>query len=157
MSCTPAHVRYIEPLRYKPCSALIQLDSVAANKHTHTHTITLSHAHPLTSTCLNISSQHLAWHQALLSISEQFKWIIGLLMQRKWIVHHLISNQSPLSCPWCKIRLALCEMTQASVPHCNTLWVPEKSGPTSMERAFSSQTTDIFHFPPNDTLTPCLH
>lgn len=105
-------------------------------KHTHTHTLSvlLSYAHPLTYTCPHISSQHLTWHLALLSVSEQFKWIIRVVMQRKWIVHLLISDQSPLSCSWYRIRLALCEMTLASVQHCNTLWVPEKSGTSSLGR-----------------------
>lgn len=96
--------------------------------------VVLSLAQPLTCTCLHIPSQYLAWHLALLSLSEQFKWIIRLMMRRKWIVHLLISNQSPLSCSWCRIRLALCEMTPASVQHCNTLWVPVKSGTSSLGR-----------------------
>lgn len=105
-------------------------------RHIHTHTslclsVVLSLARPLTCTCLHIPSQHLAWHLALLSLSEQFKWIIRLVMQRKWIVHLLISNQSPLSCSWCRIRLALCEMTLDSVQNCNTLRVPVKSGTSS--------------------------
>ncbi len=96
--------------------------------------LVLSIAHPLTCTCLRIPSQHLAWHLTLLSLSEQFKWIIRLVMQRKWIVYLLISDQSPLSCSWCRIRLALCEMTLDSVLHCNTLWVPVKSGTSSPGR-----------------------
>lgn len=141
MSHTPAqdaHAEYIRPLCYKLCFALIPLDPVAANRKTHTHThtslclsVVLSLARPLTCTCLHIPSQHLAWHLALLSLSEQFKWIIRLVMQRKWIVHLLISNQSPLSCSWCRIRLALCEMTLDSVQNCNTLRVPVKSGTSS--------------------------
>lgn len=96
--------------------------------------VVLSLAQPLTCTCLHIPSQYLARHLALPSLSEQFKWIIRLMMRRKWIVHLLISNQSPLSCSWCRIRLALCEMTPDSVRHCNTLWVPVKSGTSSLGR-----------------------
>lgn len=96
--------------------------------------VMLSLAHPSTCTCLHIPSQHLAWHLALLRLSEQFKWIIRLVMRRKWIVHLLISDQSPLSCSWCRIRLALCEMTPDSVQHCNTLWVPVKSRTSSPGR-----------------------
>lgn len=113
-------------------------------------------AHPLTCTCLHIPSQHLAWHLALLSLSEQFKWIIRLVMRRKWIVHLLISDQSPLSCSWCRIRLALCEMTPDSAQHCNTLWVPVKSGTSSPGSGpFSLRTADIFHITPPPPAPKC--
>lgn len=140
----------IRPLCYKPWSAPITLDPVAVNGNTHTHTVSfvLSHAHPLTCTCLHISSQHLALHLALLSVSGQFKWIIRLVMQRKWIVHLLISDQSPLSCSWCRIRLALCEMTLASVQHCDISGFQRKIWHLFPgERAFSPQTANIFHIP----------
>lgn len=131
---------------------------VETHTHTHTLSVVLSRAHPLTCTCLHISSQHLAWHLALLSVSEQFKWIIRLVMQRKWIVHLLISDQSPLSCSWCRIRLALCEMTLASVQHCNTQWVPEKSGTSSLGRGpFLRRQLTSSISPTNETQTPCLH
>ncbi len=160
ISAQAANDGYIRPVCNKSYSALIPLDSVAASWKTRTHSLSVvpALAHPLTWTWLYIPSQHLAWHLALLSLSEQFKWIIRLVMQRQWIVHLLISDQSPLSCSWCRIRLALCEMTLDSVQHCNTLWVPVKSGTSSPgRRPFTSQTADIFHILPNETQTPCLH
>lgn len=78
------------------------------------------------------------------AFSEQFKWIIGPVMRRKWIVHLLISDQSPLSCSWCSIRLALCAMTRDSVRE----WVPVGSGTSSPKEVLSSRDSwNIFHAP----------
>lgn len=153
----------MKPLSYKPCSALMPLGPLAANtcaltQYIQTHMLSLSVSlsfcalppAPVHVTCPHIPSQHLAWHLALLSLSEQFKWIIRLVMRRKWIVHLLIWDQSPLSCSQCRIRLALCEVTPDSVQHCSTLWVPVDSwslAPLPQGDGLPSLTADTFHSP----------